>query len=75
MVDRNDPSQDTSSYYMQYLAVRDGGGAKIANHVAEVHGITIDQLKANCRKAAEEYRLHNGGLMSYDQAVLDWANG
>ncbi|WP_153014158.1 hypothetical protein [Pseudomonas sp. EpS/L25] len=75
MVDRKDPFQDAPSYYMQYLAVRNGGGAKVANHVAEAHGVTIDQLKANCRKAAEECRLHNGGLMSYDQAVLDWANG
>lgn len=74
MVERKDPFESASPYYMQYLAIRDGGGAKIAYHVAEVHGITIEQLKANCRKAAEEYRLYNGSLMSYDQAVLDCAN-
>ncbi|HJE67106.1 MULTISPECIES: hypothetical protein [Pseudomonas] len=73
MAKSKDRFEDAPPYYMQYLAVRDGGGAKIAHHVAEVHGITIEQLKANCRRAAEEYRLHNGALMSYDQAVLDWA--
>lgn len=74
MVEKKDPFESAPPYYMQYLAIRDGGGEKIANHVAEVHGITIEQLKDNCRRAAEEYRLHNGALMSYDQAVLDWAN-
>jgi hypothetical protein len=59
---------------MQYLAVRDGGGAKIADRVAEVHGITIEQLKASCLRAAEEYRQDNGTLLPFEQAVLDWAN-
>jgi len=59
---------------MQYLAVRDGGGTKIADRVAEVHGITIEQLKANCLRASEEYLQDNGTLLPYEQAVLDWAN-
>lgn len=74
MVKRKNIFDDAPPYFMQYLAMRDGGGVKNAPHVAEVHGITVDQLKANCRKAAEEYRLLNGALMPYDQAVLDWAN-
>lgn len=66
--------QDLPPYYLQYLAVRDGGGAKIADRVAEAHGITIEQLKANCLMAAEEYRQDNGALLPFEQAVLDWAN-
>ena len=69
-----DPFEGIPPYYMQYLAVRDGGGTKIAERVVEVHGITIEQLKANCRRAADEYRRRNGTLMPYEQAVVDWAN-
>lgn len=73
-------SHDIPPYYMQYLAVRDGGDggdggdAKIADRVAEVHGISIQQLKANCLRAADEYRQDNGNLLPFEQAVLDWAN-
>ncbi len=66
--------KDVPAYHMQFLAIRDGGGPKNAQIVADVHKITVEQLKANCRQVAEEYRQANGFLQSYEQSVLDWAN-
>lgn len=74
MSESKSPFEGTPPYHMQYLAIRDGGGPKNAHGVADLHGITVEELKANCRRAAEEYRQANGFLEPYEQSVLDWAS-
>lgn len=73
MSDASDPLDDIPAHRLQFLAVRDGGGPKNAQNIADVHGITVDQLKASCLQAAEEYLEANGFLQSYEQSVLNWA--
>jgi len=56
-----------------FLKLRDGGGAaKVAPGVAELHGITIEELKAHCQKAAEEIQQERS-LEIYEEPVLTWA--
>jgi hypothetical protein len=74
MSDSKNPFEGAPVHHMQFLGIRDGGGPKNANSVAALHGITVEQLKANCRQAAEEIREVNGSLQPYEQSVLDWAS-
>lgn len=73
----NDPQNPVAGlplHHIQFLAVRDGGGPqKVAHGVAELHGLTLEELKANCRRAAEELIQERGALLEYEQPVYDWA--
>lgn len=60
-------------HHLLFLKIRDGGGAKVAHGVAELHGITLDELKAACVKAGEELTADRGHLLVYEQPVYDWA--
>lgn len=55
------------------LAFAMGGLEKAAVGVADVHGITLEQSKANCRQAAEELIAERGHLQPHEQPVYDWA--
>jgi hypothetical protein len=68
------PFEDLPLHHLLFLKLRDGGGAaKVAPGVAEMHGITLDELKAQCRVAAEELIAERGHLLVYEESVLTWA--
>ncbi len=74
MTDNNNPYADWPSHHLLFVKVRDGGGPeKVAHGVAEVHGITIEELKAECRKTGEEWLARDGELDLINQRVYDWA--
>lgn len=54
-----------------FLCVRDGGRAARSG-VAEVHGITVDELKAHCKRAGEEI-LAEREFAAYEKPVYEWA--
>lgn len=65
--------EDLPLHQLLFLKLRDGGGAaKVAPGVAELHGITIDELKAHCLKAADEIRQERP-LEVYEEPVVAWA--
>lgn len=67
------PFEGMPLHHLLFLKLRDGGGAsKVAHGVAELHGITIDELKAHCLKAAEEISQERP-LAVYEEPVLAWA--
>lgn len=67
------PFEGMPLHRLLFLKLRDGGGAaKVAPGVAELHGITIDELKAHCLKAAEEIRQERP-LEVYEEPVVAWA--
>lgn len=64
--------EDLPLYHLLFPKQRDGGGAaKVAPGVAEMHGITLDELKPLCRVAAEELITERGHLLVYAEPVLD----
>lgn len=67
------PFEGMPLHQLLFLKLRDGGGAaKVAPGVAELHGITIDELKAHCLKAVEEIRQERP-LAVYEKPVVAWA--
>jgi hypothetical protein len=70
----NNPYADWPLHHLLFVKVRDGGGpVKVAPGVAELHGITLDELKAACRKTAEEWLARDGELAQENKPVYDWA--
>jgi len=68
------PFEDLPLHHLLFIKLRDGGGAaKVAPGVAEMHGITLDELKAQCRVAADELIAERGHLLVYEEPVLAWA--
>lgn len=71
--DPRNPFADLPLHQLLFLKLRDGGGAaNVAPAVAELHGITIDELKAHCRRAGEEI-LAERALLVYEVPVVEWA--
>lgn len=74
MTDPRNPYADWPLHHQLLVKVRDGGDpAMVAHEVAELHGITLDELKAECRKTAEEWLARDGELDSINQPVYAWA--
>ncbi|HHM0560666.1 TPA: hypothetical protein ACRDQR_006089 [Pseudomonas aeruginosa] len=74
MTDPRNPYADWPQHHLLFVKVRDGGGpARAAHGVAEVHGITLDELKAECRKTGEEWLARDGELDSINAPVYEWA--
>lgn len=74
MTDTSNPFADWPLHHLMFVKVRDGGGPhKIAHAVAEGHGITLDELKAQCRKAGEEWLAQDEALDTRDRPVFEWA--
>lgn len=70
----NNPYADWPLHHLLFVSVRDGGGPVQAAHgVAELHGITLDELKAHCRQAGDEWLARDGSLTEINQPVYDWA--
>lgn len=67
------PFEGLPLHHLLFLKIRDGGGPDVAHSVAELHGITVEELKAHCRKAGEELIAERGELLVYEQPVYDWA--
>lgn len=67
------PFEGLPLHHLLFLKIRDGGGPTAAHGVAELHGITVEELKAHCRKAGEELIAERGELLVYEQPVYDWA--
>lgn len=74
MTDSRNPYADWPRHVYLFVCVRDGGGiVQSAHSVAELHGISIDELKAECRRAGEELIAQDGQLGLPEQRVYDWA--
>lgn len=60
---------------LMFLNLRDGGGgpARRAAAAAEFYGITVDELKAECRQVGESWIAQEGALSEINQRVYDWA--
>lgn len=72
--DHENPFANIPLHHLLFLKIRDGGGPKIAHSVADSHEISVDDLKAACKKAGEEIIQERGHLLVYEQPVYDWAN-
>lgn len=73
MQDSANPFKDLPLHHLLFLKIRDGGGASVAHGVAELHGITLEELKAACKRAAEELIEERGELLAYEKPVYEWA--
>ena len=64
-----------SCHQLMFLNLRDGGGtpAKRGAAVAEFHEVTLDELKASCRKTGDELIAERGELLDYEMPVYSWA--
>jgi hypothetical protein len=67
--------EGVSRHQMMFLNLRDGGGtpAQRGATVAEFYGVTLDELKASCRKAGDELIAERGELLVYETPVYEWA--
>jgi hypothetical protein len=68
-----DNLKDLPLHHLIFLKVRDGGGPRFAHSVAELHGISVDTVKAYCRQAAIELIQERGHLLPYEEPVQQWA--
>lgn len=69
------PYADWPLHHLLFVKVRDGGGPdKTAHSVAEVHGISLDTLKAECRRTGEEWLARDGELDAINQPIYEWAS-
>ena len=73
MTEPTNPFEGLPLHHLLFLQIRDGGGPKVAHGVAELHGISVDELKAQCRKAGEEILAERGEFLVYERPVVDWA--
>lgn len=73
MNDPRNPFADLPLHHLLFLKIRDGGGPKVAHGVAELHGISLEDLKAHCRKAGDELLAEKGELSVYEKKVYEWA--
>ena len=62
-------------HHLMFVALRDGGDSPehLAPSVAAFHGISVEELKAHCRRTGEEWIARDGGLGEVNQHVYDWA--
>jgi hypothetical protein len=63
--------------HVMFVALRDGGDspAKLAASLAAMHGISVEELKEQCRQTGEEWIARDGGLSEINQHVYNWAKG
>ncbi|CAI8760635.1 hypothetical protein [Pseudomonas zeae] len=74
MNESNNPFADWSLHHLLFVKLRNSGkGPAKAQSVAQLHGLSLDELKAHCRMAGEEFREREGGLNETGQRVYDWA--
>lgn len=73
MTEPTNPFEGLPLHHLLFLKIRDGGGPKVAHGVAELHGISVDELKAQFRKAGEEILAERGEFLVYERPVVDWA--
>ncbi|MDP9557175.1 UNVERIFIED_ORG: hypothetical protein J2W65_002816 [Pseudomonas parafulva] len=72
--DPQNPCAGMPLHHLLFLNVRDGGGpTKVAHSVAELHEITIEELKAHCRRAVDDI-LADRDLAVYEVRVENWAS-
>ncbi|MNV17248.1 hypothetical protein D3C71_1080320 [compost metagenome] len=72
MQPNKNPYEGMPLHQYLFLCVRDGGlGARTS--VAELHGITVDELKAHCKRAGEEILAERGEFLVYEKPVYEWA--
>lgn len=72
MTSPTDPLADLPLHQLLFLKIRDGGGPQVASGVADLHGLTVDEVKAHCQQAGDEI-LTKRPLQVYEQSVYDWA--
>lgn len=65
------------AHHLMFVTLRDGGDAPehLAPAVAAFHGISVEELKVQCRRAGEEWIARDGGLGEINQRVYAWAKG
>jgi hypothetical protein len=71
------PFANWPKHHLMFVSLRDGGDSpeKLAPAVAAIHGISVEELKAQCRRTGEEWIARDGGLGEINQRVYDWAKG
>jgi hypothetical protein len=74
MTEQKNPYAEWPLHHLLFVKVRDGGGpSSIGHSVAKVHGLTLEELKAQCRKTGEEWIARDGALDVINQPVYDCA--
>lgn len=63
--------------HVMFVALRDGGNspANLAEGLAAMQGISVEELKVQCRRTGEEWIARVGGLSEINQHVYIWAKG
>ncbi|WP_454865899.1 hypothetical protein [Pseudomonas umsongensis] len=63
--------------HVMFVALRDGGDspANLAASLAAMQGISVEELKVQCRRTGEEWIARDGGLSEINQYVYNWAKG
>lgn len=71
----NNPYANWPKHHLMFVALRDGGDApeNLAQSVAIFNGISVEELKAQCRRTGEEWIARDGGLSEVNLRVYDWA--
>ena len=77
MTEPNNLYANWPAHHLMFVALRDGGEAPehLAPSVAAFHGISVEELKAQCRRTGEEWIARDGGLNEINQHVYPWAKG
>jgi hypothetical protein len=68
---------DCPPHHLMFAALRDCGDAPehLAPTVAAFHGISVEELKTQCRRTGEEWIARDGGLCEINQRVYARAKG
>lgn len=73
----SNPYANWPLHHLMFVALRDGGDtpANLAEGLAAIHGISVEELKVQCRRTGEEWISRDGGLSEINQRVYAWAKG
>ena len=77
MIPPFNPFATWPKHHLMFVTLRDGEQTldKLAPAVAAIHGISVEELKAQCRRTGEEWIARDGGLGEINRRVYDWAKG
>lgn len=74
MQKNENPFANMPRHHYLFMCVRDGGGVeKTAHALTLLHEISMEDLKAQCRKAGEEHIAATGGIQEPELRVYNWA--
>ncbi|MBB6155193.1 hypothetical protein HDC30_002416 [Pseudomonas sp. JAI115] len=69
------PFADWPLHHLLFVKLRNSAkGLAKAQSVADLHGLSLEELKAHCRLAGEELIVREGALTEAGQRIYDWAS-